>query len=268
MSSSEAPEKGRGRETAYEITLPSGTGTSQDQEWCLVRMNGSERRMRFHDYADLYREPGLYEQIFYDELECTSPPTVVGLLAEELERSNVNPRDLTALDVGAGNGMVGEELAGIGTGTIYGVDIIPEAAEATERDRPGIYEGYFVVDLTDLPGDVRSDWEEAELSLLTCVAALGFGDIPPAAFATAYDLLQPGGWLAFCIKEEFVERNNGRSSGFSRLIYELADRGHMELRAQERYRHRLATNGDPLHYVAMVARKQSPAPAMPLAEQG
>jgi predicted TPR repeat methyltransferase len=264
MSSSEAPERGRGREAAYEITLPSGTGTSQDQEWCLVRKNGSERRMRFHDYGDLYREPGLYEQLFYDELECSSPQTVVGLLADELERTGFDPDNITALDVGAGNGMVGEELEAIGASTIYGVDIIPEAAEATERDRPDTYEGYFVVDLTDLPGDVRRDWEDAELNLLTCVAALGFGDIPPEAFATAYDLLQPGGWLAFCIKEEFVERRNGQSSGFSRLIYELADRGHMEIRAQERYRHRLATNGDPLHYVAMVARKVRGHAAAPL----
>ena len=264
MSSSEAPERGRGREDAYEITLPSGDGTSQDKEWCVVRMKDTERRIRFHDYGDLYRLPGLYEQLFYDELECISPQTVVGLLADELEDSDFDRDKITALDIGAGNGMVGEELEAMGAGTIYGVDIIGEAAEATERDRPGIYDGYFVVDLTDLPDDVRRDWEDADLNLLTCVAALGFDDIPPEAFATAYDLLRPGGWLAFCIKDEFVERKNGQSSGFSRLIYELADRGHMELRRQERYRHRLATNGDPLHYVAMIARKVGTASAMPL----
>jgi hypothetical protein len=37
--------------------------------------------------------------------------------------------------------------------SVVGVDIIPEAQEAADRDRPGVYEDYYVVDLTRMqPG--------------------------------------------------------------------------------------------------------------------
>ena len=68
---------------------------------------------------------------------------------------NETAAKLRVLDVGAGNGMVGEELDRMGARHIVGVDIIPEAKEAAERDRPGVYDDYFVVDLTDVPaGDL------------------------------------------------------------------------------------------------------------------
>ena len=251
--------------TGYEITFPENGGLGQDQEWCLVREGGATRKMRFHDYGDIYEVPGLYEQLFYEHLECSSPETVARLFARELTRSGVDAGTLNVLDVGAGNGMVGEQLAEIGARTIVGVDIIPQAAAAAERDRPGLYDDYLVVDLTALHDEVRRDLESRELNVLTCVAALGFGDIPPAAFAAAYDVLVPDGWLAFSIKEDFLEERGG--SGFARLMRELVDRGMVEIRAQRRYRHRLSTSGEPVHYIALVAAKRGPEPAAALAEQ-
>ena len=218
--------------------------------------------MRFHDYADIYELPGLYEQLFYDHLECCSPATVAGLLGRELAATRTDPRKLNVFDVGAGNGMVGERLAELGVGTITGVDILPEAAAATERDRPDVYDDYLVLDLTALDDNVRRDLESRRLNLLTCVAALGFGDIPPQAFATAYDALEPDSWLAFSIKVDFLD--DGEGSGFSRLIQELVARGMIEIRARERYRHRRSASGEPLHYEALVAAKRSGEPAVPL----
>jgi hypothetical protein len=88
---------------------------------------------------------------------------------------------------------------------------------------------------------------------MTCVAALGFGDIPPEAFLEAFNFVEDGGWLAFTLKEDFL--NGADRSGFSRLIARGLDAGVLEMRTQERYRHRLSTTGEPLHYVAMVATK-------------
>ncbi|MBO0690491.1 MAG: hypothetical protein J2P40_13090, partial [Candidatus Dormibacteraeota bacterium] len=87
----------------------------------------------------------------------------------------------------------------------------------------------------------------------TTVAALGFADIPPAAFATAYDLIEPGGWLAFTIKEDFLTDTD--PSGFQKLIRHLLDDGAIQTRAQRRYRHRFNSQGRPLYYIAMVASK-------------
>jgi predicted TPR repeat methyltransferase len=253
----------RERATRYELTFPSENGLSQDQEWCVVRAKGFERRVRFHDYGEIYELPGLYEQLFYEHMECQSPQTVAGLLTRELARSGVDPSSLRVFDVGAGNGMVGEQLADMGSGTIVGVDIIPQAAAAADRDRPGLYDDYLVLDLTALDDDIRRDIESRRLNALTCVAALGFGDIPPAAFATAYDVLTPDAWLAFSIKTDFLDEEG--NSGFATLIRELEDRDMIEIRARKRYRHRLSSCGDPVHYVALVATKRSAEPAAPLA---
>jgi predicted TPR repeat methyltransferase len=247
----------------YEISFPSNGALDQDEEWCLLRVDGRERRLRFHDYDKIYELPGLYEQLFYEHLECRSPKTVVGLLGRELERAGVEPRALRALDVGAGNGMVGEQLAVLGTGKIVGTDIISEAAAATERDRPDVYDDYLVVDLTAVDDRVREGLEARRLNALTCVAALGFGDMPPLAFATAYDMLVPDAWLAFSIKEDFLYDGDG--SGFSHLIRELVDREMVDVRAEERYRHRISSSGDPVHYVAIVARKKGTDAAVPVA---
>jgi predicted TPR repeat methyltransferase len=243
----------------FEITFPSRAGdVDQDEEWCTVRLNGDVRRLRFHDYHEVYSIPGLYEQLFYDELECRSPETVCGLLRAELAKAGGNPSDLRVFDVGAGNGMVGEELKQMGAGRLVGVDIIEEAAAATHRDRPGLYDDYFVLDLTDIPADTRAELEAQRFNCLTSVAALGFGDIPPRAFAEAYNLVSDGGWLAFTIKEDFLGEED--KTGFSQLIDMILEEGNLELCGDRRYQHRLSVAREPLHYVAMAARKRSDVP--------
>ena len=67
------------------------------------------------------------------------------------------------------------------------------------------------------------------------------------------DLVADGGWIAFCLKEDFM--TDGEPSGFARLIRDLIAFGELKVLDEQRYRHRLAANGDALHYVAVVARK-------------
>ena len=242
-----------------EIRLPAGAaGMEQDQEWCEVGVNGATRRIRFHDYAEIYSVPGLYERLFCELLECKSPETVCGLLREELARAGERPGDLTVLELGAGNGMVAEELAGCGADTIVGVDIIEEAAMAAERDRPGVYDDYRVLDFTDIPPPAREELEQREFDCLVTVAALGFGDIPPLAFAEAFNLIADDGWVVFNIKESFLSPDE--RGGFSRLINRMLAEDRLELCAKRRYRHRLAADGEPIDYFALVARKLAAVP--------
>ncbi len=247
-------------EERFEIQFPEGSPDEfdQDEEWCEVRLKGERRRIRFHDYDELYAVPGLYEQLFYDELKCDSPRVVCSCLAEVLEAADVDPDDLRVLDVGAGNGIVGEELKGIGVDCIVGVDIIEEAAEAAERDRPGVYDDYKVLDLTDIPEDDHRDLRERGFNCLATVAALGFGDVPPDAFTTAFNLVEPGGFVAFNIKEDFIDHAD--ETGFSGLIRRALEDGTLELERKRRYRHRMSIAGQPLYYVAMVAEKRRDLP--------
>jgi 2-polyprenyl-3-methyl-5-hydroxy-6-metoxy-1,4-benzoquinol methylase len=246
----------------FEIRFPRAEANAedydQDEEWCEVRIGRELRRFRFHDYDEIYSIPGLYEQLFYEELKCDSPRTVCALLAEHLEACGREPEELRVLDVGAGNGIVGEELKGMGAGTVVGVDIIEEAAEAAERDRPEVYDDYKVLDFTDMSEGDRRELVERQFNCLTTVAALGFGDIPPDAFAEAYNLVEPGGHIAFNIKEDFMD--DRYNTGFSRLIRGALDDGTLELEADRHYRHRLSVAGDPLSYIAMVGEKRRDLP--------
>lgn len=225
---------------------------SQDQEWCEVRVDGEWRPVRFHDYDEIYRIPGLYEHLFYEELKCDSPRVLSGMIEQELRRLEQDPADLSVLDVGAGNGMVGELLAAAGVGEIVGVDIIEEAKMAAERDRPGVYDEYAVFDLTDRDAPEREALADRDFNCLTSVAALGFGDIPPHAFSEAYNLIDTDGLVAFSIKDTMIDEETG---SFSELVDEALNLGSMELSTSQRYLHRYSLSGDPLHYVAMIARK-------------
>src|SRR3954454_13914718 len=247
-----------------EVEFPGDELLEQDHEWCRVSVDGRTRDIRFHDYHEIYAIPGLYEFLFYERLECCSPEVVCELLEEELELEGVDPARLRVLDLGAGNGMVGEELADMGAGSIVGIDLLPEAAAAAERDRPGVYEAYHVCDLTELSDDLRDTLRARDLNALVTVAALGFGDIPPLAFAEAFNLVADGSFVAFNIKEHFLD--DGDPTGFSRLIGRVLETGVVEQRAEKVYCHRLATNGDELNYVAIVGVKRSDIPAALIAE--
>jgi SAM-dependent methyltransferase len=243
-----------------EVHLPDRTGDqlSQDEEWCEVGVNGDRRRIRFHDYAAIYEVPGLYEHLFYEKLECNSPQTVAGLLDDELTRTGTDPDSLVVLDLGAGNGMVGEQLRGIGAQSVVGVDLLPAAAAAAERDRPGVYDDYLVADLTSLsPGD-QDRLDQRSFTCLASVAALGFGDIPPEVLAAAWNVIEPDGWIALTIKEDFLTTED--PSGFDQLIRGMLDDGVLELKVQHRYRHRLSCQGDGIYYMALVATKVGDAP--------
>jgi SAM-dependent methyltransferase len=248
------------RVTTHDIALPPRpVSLEQDREWCVVDVRGRWKKIRFHDYDEIYSIPGLYETLFYDVLRCCSPRKITELLLRSLREDRVAPGDLRVLDLGAGNGMVGERLAQSGVRRLIGVDIIPAAAAAARRDRQGVYDDYFVLDMAEIPDRDRLALGSLDLNCLTCVAALGFGDIPPAAFANAYNLLIQGGWIAFNIKTDFLESNE--TGGFASLIRRLIGEELVLVRQREQYAHRLATSGEPLHYTAFVAIKQRDIPA-------
>jgi SAM-dependent methyltransferase len=238
----------------FRIALPEpSTAYEQDSEWCLVDIEEKWREIRFHDYADIYRVRGLYEQLFYRVLQCSSPRMIAQLLATALAASNTPAADLRVLDLGAGNGIVAEELAAAGVEYVVGADLLPEAAEAARRDRPAAYRDYLVADLENLTNEQKSQLAGHSFNAMTCVAALGFGDIPTDCFRVAFNQVADGGWIAFTIKDDFLSDRD--TSGFSGLIKKTVQDGILEIVSSTKYQHRLATDGSPLEYVGVIARK-------------
>lgn len=230
----------------------------QDEEYFYLIGPTGRKKVRFHDYDVIYNMPGLYEQLFYERLKCQSPTKVSEILKHSLSQSEYNLSELRVLDFGAGNGMMGEVLKNHGVSRLIGVDIIDEARQATERDRAGIYDAYYVADFCNLNKELHDEIASWMPDCLTTVAALGFGDIPPKAFFTAFNLIQSKGWITFNIKETFLDHTD--TSGFSRMIRELIFSKYLEIYHLERYRHRISMDGKPLYYFGFTGRKHSNIP--------
>ena len=228
--------------------------------------SGAQRKIRFHDYDEIYQVQGLYEQVFYDRLKCTSPVKVATILESAVRQSQDKFTELRVLDFGAGNGMMGQELKKHGVSRLIGVDIIPEAYEATVRDRPGLYDAYYVEDFTALDEEKKEDIASWQCDCMVAVAALGFGDIPTNAFIEAFNIITAKGWVAFNIKETFFDKSD--KTGFSSMIRDLIFSEYLDVYHIERYRHRLSIEGEPLYYFAIAGRKNANVPPEFLESKG
>lgn len=244
----------------YLVQFPSSESEhlDQDEVYFYLRDEQERERLRFHDYGAIYRRPGLYEQIFYERLLCQSPTKVASILESAVAQSGEQCSTLRVLDLGAGNGIMGEELRRIGVARLLGADILPEAAEACLRDRPGVYDDYFVADFATIDDDTRTELQAWSPDCLTTVAALGFGDIPAPAFISAFNLIRPDGWVAFNIKQTFLDQRE--TTDFSKMIRELVFTDYLEIHHLERYRHRLSIDGEPLFYYAIAGKKTADVP--------
>ncbi len=240
----------------FEVYYPDNeTMLDQDEEWIEVSTGEQKRKIRIHDYDIIYSIPGLYEEVVYNRLQCCSPEVVTNLLAEAVQTDNGPKPELNVLDFGAGNGVVGEYLARtLNCNKIIGVDIIPEAKEAAYRDRPDVYDDYFVLDFCSPKQEEKKRLEAYNINTLVTVAALGFHDISTNAFLKASELLPEGGWIAFNIRDKFLSDTD--CSGFHTTIEEMMN-DRFKVVSVERYCHRKSLCGEELHYYAIVARNVS-----------
>lgn len=236
----------------------------QDEEFCVISMDGVQKRIRFHDYNELYSIPGLYEKVFYEHLKCCSPEVVCNLFKEQLLEHRYDPSQLRVFELGAGNGMVGERLRNIGASLVVGNDILIEAKIAAFRDRPEVYDEYYAMDLTDIPEEIHQSLREFRFNCMVSVAALGFDDLPPLAYINAYNLVSDGGWIAFNIKDAFLTEED--TTGFSALMRRMIKEKYFSIHSQVKYQHRLATDHSPLNYIAIVGKKLADIPPSVIGE--
>ena len=117
------------------------------EEWVEFGPVDDRARVGFHDYRAIYAVQGLYEAIFYETLGMRSTREVVRLYEATARGMGIPLADQRVIDLGAGNGLGGEELRAAGVGALIGIDLEPMAREAALRDRPDVYDDYLVVDL-------------------------------------------------------------------------------------------------------------------------
>lgn len=115
----------------HNVSFPSSDphALAQDEAFFLLREGDEKLRLRFHDYDDIYKRPGLYEQLNHERLRCSSLQKACDVLTKVLRDNRIEMSELRVLDLGAGNGndMVGELLD---TARVIGVAISDSAGIA------------------------------------------------------------------------------------------------------------------------------------------
>ncbi len=237
----------------YTVKLEAGQDVQQSEEAFTVTFaKGRSERMRLHDYDRMYAVPGLYEDVIQRRLQCASPAKIADVLLRVAELESREPHLLRVLDLGAGNGIVGEELRARGVQVLIGTDSAKSARDATARDRPGLYASYVVGDLNGAP-ELGTLVRELGINCIVCAGALGFEHIEAQSFAELWDLLPPGAMFALTIHEDLAQP--GTSDIGDELAALSAAAGGTEIVISERFRHRMSMAGEPIHYVAVGARK-------------
>lgn len=240
----------------YNIKFPPNEPFSlkQDEAYFTLQEEDGNKVIRFHDYDLIFRRKGLYEQLFYERLKCSSPVKISKSLYDVVTEFTGTFSSLRVLDLGAGNGMMGNELFKLGVARIIGLDVIQEAKLACDRDYPGIYDAYYIEDLNN-PSKNLDEVQSWELNCMTTIAAIGFDDIPAYTFLRAYNLIQNNGWIAFNIKDSFFENNE--LSNFSDMVRKILIHNYLEVYRIEKYRHRISIDGLPLYYYSIIGKKKA-----------
>jgi hypothetical protein len=239
-----------------EVTFPDKEMMlDQDEEWFHLETEEGRERIRIHDYDRVYDVPGLYEEVVYNRLQCDSPRILSELLHDTIAAAGEIETPLRILDFGAGNGIVGECLRPlVATEAMVGIDIIDEAKSAVERDRPGVYDDYHVMDLSQPKTNHLQALADWNFNALVTVAALGFGDIPTQAFVNAFNLVENHSWVVFNIKDRFFSDSD--DTGYNEVLQAMIGRS-LKIHKKQHYCHRYAMTGEPLHYYAVIGRKET-----------
>jgi hypothetical protein len=235
----------------YEVELQPGE--DQTQESLLVRYaDGTADAFRLHEYTRVYGVPGLYEEVVQQRLKCASPRTLADLLLACAASARLQPADIAVFDLGAGNGVMGEALRERGVPTLVASDNIAAARDAALRDRPDLYADYLVGDTDDLP-QVPELIDAHGLNALVAAGALGLGHISAASFHRLWSRFPAGAWFAVSLHVDLAEPGGSDFGDYLAGFEERDDGGEIVLRV--RFRHRLTMAGDPITYLAIIARK-------------
>lgn len=220
------------------------------------------KTIELSDLAEIYRTPGLFEVLFRRVLRSPTPAMLAQLFNDETKREGLAClQHIRMLDLGAGNGLLAQQFRELGVGYVRGIDAMPEAKLAADRDRPEVFDDYDVLPSfaasakTEGPSSPLGDvsLEPDSFNLLTCASSVGPDDLPPRAFTSAYNLLAPDGWIAFTLRDTFL---GGRdTSGFALFIGRCQRAGIMEVKAHQRFRHMIEPDGKPTYCIAFVAKK-------------
>jgi len=128
------------------INITPLNGAVQGEEaFQLEFSDGQVKVIKSWDYVFIYSIPYLYGKLFCDLLGYKGFQELGDLL---LKHAPERFKGLQVLDVACGSGLMGKflkEASPLKIESIVGVDVLPEAITALNRDYPNIYDSAFVI---------------------------------------------------------------------------------------------------------------------------
>ncbi|WP_018333034.1 hypothetical protein [Actinomycetospora chiangmaiensis] len=232
----------------FTVELDPTPGRRQGEEQFLLHRDRGTQRVVLHDYATVYDVPGLYEEVVQRQLQCASPATVADAAVEAGATLGLEPGALRAFDLGAGNGVVGEEMTARGITVVVGADGIPEARDAAHRDRPGLYAHYVVGERLESAEVARLVTEE-QLNALVAAGAVGEGHVPVDALDELWSAFPTNSVLALTLKDAPDDHD------VSDVEAMISAREDTRIVVRRTFRHRLSMAGNELYYLVLAAVK-------------
>ncbi len=229
----------------FRVEIDPSAPVTPGRETFVLEQAGQRRTVNLHDYDAIFAVAGLYEHVVQDRLACRSPQTLAAALAGAALRAGASTGGVRCLDVGAGNGVVGEALRTTGLTPVVALDVSGEAARATARDRPGLYADYVVAALGAAP--VPELITRHRLTALVSAGALTGGHIEPRVLAETWAAFAPGDWLAFTCVEQHADAARALVADTTAFAVD------------ERFVHRRQTDGGPVWYRVLVGRRRAAA---------
>lgn len=238
----------------YNVEYEPPETNRQSDEFFWADVDGTRQRFNIHDYATLYRVPWLYDIALYHNLVCRTPTEMSAVIDKVWHTEGVDRDSLRALELGAGSGAFGHELRGkLGIKHLEAVDICPEAAEAANRDRSGLYDAYHIDDLTNLRPETEASFRSAEFNVVAMASATGWGNhIPLAGFEKSFDLLVPGGWYIFHVKPNDPDPECIELCAW---VEEKVATGKLIQKHRGSHFHRKSSNGADIYYDVVIGLK-------------
>lgn len=237
----------------YSIRFPDLSDLPQGDEFFFLKANGKEKKLKLHDYEEIYKYPMLYEKVLYELLKCNTPHAICNLFSDALTKSSVNPNDLNVLEIGAGSGIFGEYLKNMGINSLAGLDIYEVAKEAAMRDRPGLYRDYYIADLTKLPKEICTEIKDKQYNCVAVASATGWGNhIPVIGFEAAFNLLVEGGWFVYHVKRDEEDPD---CLELCEWIDKLIAKNELQLKEKESCFHRYSIDNKPIYYDVIIGTK-------------
>jgi ubiquinone/menaquinone biosynthesis C-methylase UbiE len=156
-------------------------------QWVYSSKNNRELTDRYDEWA------GDYDADLAADFDYKGPR-----LAADVVQKHV-PKDARILDAGAGTGLVGQILAGMGYGSIVAMDMSGGMLE--EARKKNAYQAFHQMVLGEALG-----FATGEFDAVTCVGTLTVGHAPASSLDELVRVTRPGGHVIFTLRPDVCEK--------------------------------------------------------------